>query len=142
MANRAKKQSDQLFKQLENISTRGHDADTSDILAVRGAGIEMVPDTTHLVRMKKFRFQLLHQWLIYNFEPCRVAEIGGGKGLLAHLLIKSGWQATVIDPVPQGLPTKYKDIVVGRRVKIDPSASVPNIGEVIATTSTTIPTEK
>ena len=127
MANRAKKRADELFLQLENISSRAHDADTSDILAVHGEQVQNVPDTTHLVRMKKFRFQLLHQWLIHNFEPCRVADIGGGKGLLAHLLIESGWQAAVIDPVPQDLPTKYKDIVLGRRVKIDPAARVPNI---------------
>ena len=127
MANRAKKRSDNLFSQLESISFRAHDQNTDDILAVRGQDVQMVPDTTHLVRMKKFRFQLLHQWLIHNFEPCRVADIGGGKGLLAHLLIQNGWQATVIDPVPQELPKKYKDIIRGRRVKIDPASRVPNI---------------
>jgi hypothetical protein len=127
MSNRAKQRSDQLFEQLKSISHHAHDQDTDDILAVYGQDIQIVPDSTHLVRMKKFRFQLLHQWLIHNFEPCRVADIGGGKGLLSHLLIQSSWQATVIDPVPQALPKKYKDIVENRRVKIDPAARVPNI---------------
>ena len=127
MASRAKRRSDQLFETLEMISTRAHDQTTDNILAVGGQDVQMVPDSTQLPRMKKFRFQLLHQWLIHNFSPCRVADIGGGKGLLSHLLIESGWQATVIDPVTQELPTKYKDIVLGRRVKIDPKAHVPNI---------------
>ncbi len=127
MANRAKRRSDQLFAQLESISRGAHDADTSNVLAVHGESVQNVHDSTHLPRMKKFRFQLLHQWLIHNFDPCRVADIGGGKGLLAHLLIENGWQATVIDPVPQDLPPKYKDIILGRRVKIDPAARVPNI---------------
>src|SRR5436190_117862 len=59
-----------------------------------------------LVKMKKFRFQLLNRWMIEHLEPCRVADIGGGKGLLTYLLRQSGWPATVIDPVPQALPTK------------------------------------
>jgi hypothetical protein len=78
-----------------------------------------------LRKMKKFRFQLLHRWLTERFPPCRVADIGGGKGLLAYLLQQSGWQATVIDPVPQLLPDKYKDIVTGRQVKIPATARVP-----------------
>ena len=127
MANRAKQRSDQLFETLESISLRSHDESTDDILTVRGQDVQVVPDSTHLPRMKKFRFQLLHQWLIHNFSPCRAADIGGGKGLLGHLLIESGWQVTVIDPIPQDLPTKYKDIVLGRRVKIDPAARVPNL---------------
>ncbi|HBY06424.1 MAG TPA: hypothetical protein DEH22_01015 [Chloroflexi bacterium] len=127
MTSRAKRRSDQLFEQLETISLRAHDADTTDILVVHGQDVLNVPDSTHLPRMKKFRFQLLHQWLIHNFDPCRAADIGGGKGLLAHLLMESGWLATVIDPVPQGLPDKYKDLVLGRRVKIDPAARVPNL---------------
>jgi hypothetical protein len=46
---------------------------------------------------------------------------------LSYLLIQSGWQATVIDPAPQALPEKYKDIVHDVRVKIDHAACVPNI---------------
>ena len=80
-----------------------------------------------LLRMKKFRFQLLAQWLVDRFEPCRVADIGGGKGLLAYLLGKDGWEATVIDPVFQTLPTKYKDIALERRVKIASSETVPRV---------------
>ena len=77
--------------------------------------------------MKKFRFQLLHQWLVHNFSPCKAADIGGGKGLLSYLLIQSGWDMTVIDPIQQPLPEKYKDIVSKKRVKINSRTSVPHI---------------
>ncbi len=80
-----------------------------------------------LRKMKKFRFQLLHQWLIEHFEPCRVADIAGGKGMLAYLLQKSQWAGTVIDPVNQDLPHKYKDIIAGKRVFIDAADTVPRI---------------
>jgi hypothetical protein len=80
-------------------------------------------------RMKKFRFQLFHQWLIQNFKPCRVADIGGGKGLLTYLLRKSKWEATVIDPVYQPLPQKYKDIALNRRINILPDDKIPRINE-------------
>jgi hypothetical protein len=129
MGSKAKQRSDQLFESLESISARAGDGDenTDAIQSLTGQQVQIVADSTRLPRMKKFRFQLLHQWLIGNFAPCRAADIGGGKGLLAHLLIQSGWRATVIDPVAQGLPDKYKDIVRGTRVKIDPAARVPNI---------------
>ena len=78
-------------------------------------------------RMKKFRFQLLHQWLVSHFEPCRMADVGGGKGLLAWMLQNSGWQTTVIDPTYQALPEKYKDIALNRRVLIPEDASVPHL---------------
>jgi hypothetical protein len=77
-----------------------------------------------LTKMKKFRFQLLHQWMQGHIEPCRVADIGGGKGLLAHLLNQSGWEATVVDPVSQGLPTKYKDLQSNRQVQIPTTETV------------------
>jgi len=77
--------------------------------------------------MKKFRFQLLHEWIVRHLAPCRVADIGGGKGLMAYLLNRSGWQATVIDPVKQALPTKYKDLATGKQVHIDPTATVPRL---------------
>ncbi|MGA1197371.1 MAG: hypothetical protein ACO36I_12840 [Candidatus Latescibacterota bacterium] len=80
-----------------------------------------------LTKPKKFRFQLLHDWLTSTFAPCRVADIGGAKGLLAYMLQKSGWQATVIDPHPQPLPTKYKDLSTGKRVILTEQDSVPNI---------------
>ncbi len=80
-----------------------------------------------LKRMGKFRFQLLHEWLVANFKPCRVADIGGGKGLLAYLLQQSGWDATVIDPLNQALPDKYKDLITDQRVRIAPTASVRHL---------------
>lgn len=80
-----------------------------------------------LRKMKKFRFQLLHRWLVEHFEPCRVADVGGGKGLLAYLLQKDGWEAAVVDPVYQELPDKYKDITTGQRVKIGPREKVRRI---------------
>jgi hypothetical protein len=85
----------------------------------RGAG--------ELRKMKKFRFQLLHRWLVEHFEPCRIADIAGGKGLLAYLLQRSGWEATVIDPVSQSLPGKYKDIATGKRVCIAAAERVRRI---------------
>ncbi len=80
-----------------------------------------------LRKMKKFRFQLLHRWLVEHFEPCRVADIGGGKGLLAYLLQESGWETAVIDPTYQSLPDKYKDIALNRRVRIPAAARVRHI---------------
>jgi len=85
-----------------------------------------------LRKMKKFRFQLLHRWLTERFEPCRVADVAGGKGLLAYLLQQSGWDAAVIDPDPQGLTDKYKDIATGKRVKIAAMESVPHIDRAFA----------
>lgn len=67
--------------------------------------------------MKKFRFQLLAEWIIANYPPCRVADIGGGKGLLSHLLDQAGFVSTVIDPLDQPLPVKYREIG-GKRVKM------------------------
>jgi hypothetical protein len=78
-----------------------------------------------LTKLKKFRFQLLREWITEHTAPCRVADIGGGKGLLAYLLIQSGWEATTIDPFAQSLPTKYKDFVADRQVRIAESESVP-----------------
>ena len=69
---------------------------------------------------RKFRFQLLAQWLNENHKPCRVADIGGGKGLLSYLLINNGWDATVIDPFYQLLPYKYKDLLLGKRLLLTP----------------------
>lgn len=94
--------------------------DLSRVLAATGQG----QGRRELVKMKKFRFQLLHQWMQGQIAPCRIADIGGGKGLLAHLLNGSGWQATVIDPVSQGLPTKYKDLQSDRQVQIAETETV------------------
>ena len=79
-----------------------------------------------LVKMKKFRFQLLHQWIQTHLEPGRVADVGGGKGLLAYLLQESGWQATVVDPVYQTLPDKYKDLTSNRQVHLKDEQVVPH----------------
>lgn len=79
--------------------------------------------------MKKFRFQLLHEWLVSELSPCRVADIGGGKGLLTYLLTQSGWQAVVIDPVEQELPRKYKDFYTNKRVLIPAGAAVTRISQ-------------
>jgi len=77
-------------------------------------------------KMKKFRSQILSEWLIQTYEPCKVADIGGGKGLVSYLLNKAGWQSTVIDPEHQELPLKYTDLNK-KKNKIDPNESVPHI---------------
>jgi|GEM_PF-763022 len=93
------------------------------------APLIMAPDqgSRELPKMKKFRFQLLHQWMVTELAPCRIADVGGGKGLLAYLFQQSGWAATVIDPIHQGLPDKYKDMASAKQVRIPPTASVPRI---------------
>ncbi len=60
--------------------------------------------------------------------PCR-RDIGGGKGLLAYLLNQSGWQTTVIDPSPQLLKHKFKDLALGKQIKLTPEimAGVPHL---------------
>lgn len=61
-------------------------------------------------KVKKLRFQFLAYWLVSQYEPCKVADIGGGKGLLSYILNKNGWESTVIDPFYQELPAKYRDL--------------------------------
>jgi hypothetical protein len=80
-----------------------------------------------LPKMKKFRFQLLHAWMQANLTPCRVADVGGGKGLLAYLLQQDGWSVTVIDPIDQHLPDKYKDLSTNRQVKVAETERVPRL---------------
>ncbi|MCP5094265.1 MAG: class I SAM-dependent methyltransferase, partial [Chloroflexi bacterium] len=122
-----------LFDNIQQFSTRANHQFTSPL-----------PDFSPLIeienrykgelrKMKKFRFQLLHRWLTERFLPCRVADIGGGKGLLAYLLQESGWETAVIDPVNQALPTKYKNIATGKRIKVAPTESVPRISKPFAT---------
>jgi hypothetical protein len=67
-----------------------------------------------------------------------VADIGGGKGLLAFLLTKEGWTCTVIDPFDQVLKHKYKDFQLGRRVKLsaDEMLGVNRISGVFDTSMT------
>ena len=72
------------------------------MLCRQAAPVDELPSgTTELRKMKKFRFQLLHRWLVGHCEPCRVGDVAGGKGLLTYLLQNSGWQAVVIDPLDQ-----------------------------------------
>jgi len=78
-----------------------------------------------LRKMRKFRFQLLHKFIIKNFKPCKVADVGGGKGLLAYLLKKDGFDAFVIDPFNQELPKKYKDLE-GNKEKMN-TEKIPRI---------------
>jgi hypothetical protein len=82
----------------------------------------------------QFRFQVFHRWLTEHYPPCKVADIGGGKGLLSFLLNQSCYQATVIDPIWQPLEWKYKDISSGKRVKLssDQLNSVPHIQSVFS----------
>jgi hypothetical protein len=107
---------------------------TDDILRGSGELSRMLEPSAsrrqELVKMKKFRFQLLHRWMIEHLEPCRVADVGGGKGLLTYLLRQSVWPATVIDPVPQALPTKYRDPMTGRQTPIAATEQVPRIDQV------------
>jgi len=114
-------------------TTPGHDQNPlSDAVLAQSkelAPLIMAPDqaTRELTKMKKFRFQLLHQWMVTELAPCRMADVGGGKGLLAYLFQQSGWAATVIDPIQQGLPDKYKDMATAKQMRIPPTASVPRI---------------
>jgi hypothetical protein len=82
-----------------------------------------------LRKVKKYRFQLLHAWIAEHFEPCRVADIGGGKGLLTLLLNQSGFQSVVIDPYNQALPTKYKDLN-RQKFRITEEQTIPRIDAV------------
>jgi hypothetical protein len=130
MKKKTKRISEQLYQSLENMTSfQDGEESTESLVSIQGQDVQIVTDSSHLPRLKRFRFQLLHQWLIHNFSPCKAADIGGGKGLLTYLLIQSGWRATVIDPVAQPLPIKYKDIVSGMRIKIDPAVRIPNIPE-------------
>lgn len=79
-------------------------------------------------KAKKFRSQIVHEWLVENYSPCKAADVGGGKGLLCYLLNKSGWKSTVIDPEFQKLPVKYKDMNK-KRFRIKEDQTVPYIVE-------------
>jgi hypothetical protein len=113
----------ELYEKLVKMSRRS-EQDARVAKEVFGFGVSWSRAGT---KMKKFRSQLLHRWLLDRFEPCRVADIGGGKGLLTELLLASGWDSTVSDPTSQSLPSKYKDITTGKRVRVPPSKQVPRI---------------
>lgn len=78
---------------------------------------------------RKFRFQLLAQWIFETYKPCKLADIGGGKGLLSYLLNQKGFESTVIDPFWQHLPYKYKDLDSSKQIKLtqDEMNSIPRI---------------
>jgi hypothetical protein len=78
-----------------------------------------------LPKPKQFRFQLLAGWIAERFPPCTVADVGGGKGLLAWLLNEAGFRAEVVDPVDQPLPSRYRDLASGRRVRLGGDQRVP-----------------
>jgi hypothetical protein len=78
-----------------------------------------------LPKMRKFRFQLLADWIAASYPPCTVADVGGGKGLLTWLLNQHGFQAEVVDPAARPLPSRYRDLASGRRVRLGPELAVP-----------------
>ncbi|MEM7031249.1 MAG: hypothetical protein AAF629_16925 [Chloroflexota bacterium] len=115
-----KRESAALFERLTEIAAQSWSDNPS---------VQPMETSNELRLMKKFRFQLLHRWMTTHLAPCKVADIGGGKGLLTYLLQQSGWQSQVIDPVSQELPTKYKDIVSGRQIKISTDETVSRIDQ-------------
>ncbi|MEZ4595214.1 MAG: hypothetical protein R3D55_29320, partial [Chloroflexota bacterium] len=129
-----KREKAQLFQALTQ-QTQGHSSTTDHDTPIPEQALAHLPNLATLTpsgslpKMKKFRFQLMHAWLLHRLPPGRVADVGGGKGLLAYLLQQSGWQATVIDPVAQPLPDKYKDLGLNRRVKIGANETVPHISQ-------------
>jgi hypothetical protein len=78
-----------------------------------------------LPKPSKFRFQLLAGWITERFPPCTAADVGGGKGLLTLLLRQAGFAAELVDPVDQPLPSRYRDLGSGRRVRLGAGAAVP-----------------
>ena len=75
----------------------------------------------------QFRFILLAKWLAETYSPRKAADVGGGQGFLAYLLNQQGWDITVIDPVDQPLPKKYKDLETDKRLFIPKEAKVKKI---------------
>lgn len=127
---------------LPDIHSSSHSAApiTDDMLASSTALAPLLIAPEHqprdLPKMKKFRFQLLHQWMATHLLPCRVADVGGGKGLLAWLLQESGWSATVIDPTHQALPDKYKDLRTNKQTRIPSTERVPRLDQPFQVTMT------
>jgi SAM-dependent methyltransferase len=80
-----------------------------------------------LPKMGKFRFQLFADWVADNFPPCRVADVGGGKGILTYFLRERGFNAMVIDPVSQPLPDKLKDVKSGKRIRFQAGEVMPRV---------------
>lgn len=67
---------------------------------------------------------MLAEFVIATYKKCKVADIGGGKGLFSFLLNKEGWDCVVIDPFDQILKHKYKNSQTGQRVKLSPAEMV------------------
>lgn len=130
-----KREKAQLFQALtrQSRSARTHEEGPvpASVLATSPA-LAALAESRELPKMKKFRFQLMHEWILQRLPQGRVADVGGGKGLLSFLLQQSGWTATVIDPVEQALPSKYKDLSLNRRVKIAPTDTVPRLTQAFA----------
>ena len=135
-----KRESDQLYSQVLKIASQSLSSVNEDFLNYQGdsfveeidQSIELLSNSEpsrsqELPKMKKFRFQLLHRWMKKNIAPCRMADVGGGKGLLSYLFQNSGWKATVIDPVNQSLPPKYKDLSSNKQTVISPLEKVTRI---------------
>lgn len=81
-------------------------------------------------KAKKFRFHLLAEWIINKYNPCKVADIGGGKGLLAYILAQKAFESVVIDPCYQTLPTKFKDLNKTKtKIDADKLESIPRISK-------------
>jgi 2-polyprenyl-3-methyl-5-hydroxy-6-metoxy-1,4-benzoquinol methylase len=130
VSKRAERRDREALFESVSLTTSSHDAEIdADVLNASGLSLAEPTGKKPLTLMKKFRFQLLSRWMAESLAPCRAADIGGGKGLLAHLLNEQGWDATVIDPVFQHLPEKYKDLESGRQVKLGESQSVRRLSQ-------------
>ena len=77
--------------------------------------------------MKKFRFQLLHQWLVTRLELPR-GRCGRWQIRSPPPAPKAVWDATVIDLVEQPLPAKFKDLRTNRQVHIA-AVAIPRINQ-------------
>lgn len=120
-----------LTRQSQSAVTHTESPVPASVLATSPT-LATLPESNELPKMKKFRFQLMHEWILRRLPKGRVADVGGGKGLLAFLLQQSGWDATVIDPIEQALPSKYKDLTLNRRVKIAATDTIPRLTQPFA----------
>ena len=72
----------------------------------------------------QFRFQLLAAWIAGSFPPCAVADVGGG-GAAQPPAQRGRVRAEVVDPVDQPLPSRYRGLASGRRVRLGGEVQVP-----------------
>ena len=54
------------------------------------------------------RFEILSDFIARNFNPCSVADVAGGTGMLSYHLTTKGFDCTVIDPRKSDLPKDYR----------------------------------